>query len=1189
MASKITAKKNDDSDYEIIEGESKTALAAAGTSPWIDSATLELRHRIGRGLFGDVWLATHHQSAKDYEVAIKMLHPINKDQMRLVVDKFKDLVSKSRGMENFCILRGVSIINGRICLVMNFCEGCVGDKMARLKEGRLPLSDVLRYGVDLVKGILELHAKGFLILNLKPSNFLLSDNDKAILGDVGFPYLLHNIPLPSSDMIMRLGTPNYMAPEQWQPEVRGPVSFETDSWGFGCSIVEMLTGVQPWSGKSIDEIYNLVVIKREKLSIPNGIPPPLEKLLQGCFMYDLRSRPSITDILHVLKSLQNTEEEEFWSFWRGIDSGEIRKSSVDLGYTKWLLSKDQLQVGDTVRSRKPANLCKHENMDVPEGKVVGLERETTDSDGFALVKVHGVHDALRVHVSVLQRVTNDLASRDWVRLKYVGVADNSCSPVGIVHSINREGNVAVGFMGSPNLWRGTSSQLQIAKGYSVGQFVKIKANVFTPRFNWICKDRGVWATGRISHVLPNGCLEVEFPGVLPFGQEHGSCLADPVEVEIVDFSTCEGVVEKYQHLQDLHWAVRPLLAAMEHMASKITAKKNDDSDYKVIEGESKTASAAAGTSPWIYPTTLKLRHRIGRGPFGDVWLATHHQSTNDYEVAIKMLHPINKDQMRVVVDKLKDLVSKSQGMDNVCLLRGVSIINGRICLLMNFYEGCVGDKMARLRGGKLSLSDVLRYGVELATGILELHAKGFLILNLKPSNFLLSDNDKAILGDVGVPYLLHSIPLPSSDMIMRLGTPDYMAPEQWQPEVRGPVSFETDSWGFGCSIVEMLTGVKPWSGKSIDEMYNSVVIKREKLTIPNGIPPPLEKLLQGCFMYDLRSRPSMTDILHVLKSLQNTEEEEFWSFWRGIDSREIRKSSADLGYTEWFLSKDQLQVGDTVRSRKPANSCKHENMDVPEGKVVGLERDTTDSDGFALVKVLGVHDALRVHVSVLERVTDDLAAGDWVRLKYVGVNRCSSPVGIVHSIDREGNVAVGFIGSPTLWRGTSSQLQMAKGCSAGQFVKIRVFVVTPRFKWKRKDGGVWATGKISHVLPNGCLEVEFPGVLPFGQEHGNCLADPAEVETVDFSTCEGLVGKFQHLEDFHWVVRPLLIAVGVLTAVKLGGGLLVGKKVGRSKNTKHRDGSSRECVVCQIPSDQDRAGSDRMVSSKYKFKYWFSF
>lgn len=92
-----------------------------------------------------------------------------------------------------------------------------------------------------------------------------------------------------------------------------------------------------------------------------------------------------------------------------------------------------------------------------------------------------------------------------------------------------------------------------------------------------------------------------------------------------------------------------------------------------------------------------------------------------------------------------------------------------------------------------------------------------------------------------------------------------MAPEQWQPEVRGPISFETDSWGFGCSIVELLTGVRPWGGKSVDEISDSVVRRQEKPHIPSGLPPAIENLLLGCFEYDLRSRPLITDILNVFK------------------------------------------------------------------------------------------------------------------------------------------------------------------------------------------------------------------------------------------------------------------------------------------------------------------------------------
>lgn len=155
----------------------------------------------------------------------------------------------------------------------------------------------------MAKGILELHSKGILVLNLKPCNVLLDGIDQAMLGDVGIPSLLFGSSFLSSDMAHRLGTPNYMAPEQWEPEVRGPVSFETDSWGFGCTVVEMLTGNQPWHGCPVSEVCKLVTEKHEKPHIPSGLPSPIENILSGCFEYDLRNRPSMVDILNVFRRL----------------------------------------------------------------------------------------------------------------------------------------------------------------------------------------------------------------------------------------------------------------------------------------------------------------------------------------------------------------------------------------------------------------------------------------------------------------------------------------------------------------------------------------------------------------------------------------------------------------------------------------------------------------------------------------------------------------------------------------------------------------------------------------------------------------------------------------------------------------------------------------------------------------------
>jgi len=58
-------------------------------------------------------------------------------------------------------------------------------------------------------------------------------------------------------------------------------------------------------------------------------------------------------------------------------------------------------------------------------------------------------------------------------------------------------------------------------------------------------------------------------------------------------------------------------------------------EYELFEGDPdrlRTVKATPNqTGPWIDPSSLKLKHRIGRGPFGDVWLATHHQLGHDFE------------------------------------------------------------------------------------------------------------------------------------------------------------------------------------------------------------------------------------------------------------------------------------------------------------------------------------------------------------------------------------------------------------------------------------------------------------------------------------------------------------------------------------------------------------------------------
>lgn len=118
----------------------------------------------------------------------------------------------------------------------------------------------------------------------------------AIVGEFGIPMLFAGT-ASLSEQAVWLGSPNYMAPEQWGANVRGPVSFETDCWSFACSVLEMFTGERPWGNMTPEEIFKAVVIRHDKPIVPSELPPAVERVLNGCFEYDYRHRPAFHEIL----------------------------------------------------------------------------------------------------------------------------------------------------------------------------------------------------------------------------------------------------------------------------------------------------------------------------------------------------------------------------------------------------------------------------------------------------------------------------------------------------------------------------------------------------------------------------------------------------------------------------------------------------------------------------------------------------------------------------------------------------------------------------------------------------------------------------------------------------------------------------------------------------------------------------
>jgi len=145
---------------------------------------------------------------------------------------------------------------------------------------------------------------------LKPPNILLDDYDHCVLADFGISKFVEgsNPHMPSHVQ----GTFNYMSPEAFDPEQFGGITVRTDSWSFACTLLEMLTGDQPWKDMKMAPIC-FKVMQKEIPIIPCGLPTVLEKMLRSCFSFEPQNRPSFKEMYSVFRSnwaFKETEEQQ---------------------------------------------------------------------------------------------------------------------------------------------------------------------------------------------------------------------------------------------------------------------------------------------------------------------------------------------------------------------------------------------------------------------------------------------------------------------------------------------------------------------------------------------------------------------------------------------------------------------------------------------------------------------------------------------------------------------------------------------------------------------------------------------------------------------------------------------------------------------------------------------------------------
>jgi putative intracellular protease/amidase len=243
-------------------------------------------------------------------------------------------------------------------------------------------------------------------------------------------------------------------------------------------------------------------------------------------------------------------------------------------------------------------------------------------------------------------------------------------------------------------------------------------------------------------------------------------------------------------------------------------------------------------------------------------------------------------------------------------------------LVMEHVAGLSVDEKLR-RESPLGPEEVLRIGMEIASGLAAAHAQGLVHRDVKPANILLEEGTGRVkITDFGLARAVDDATISREGLIA--GTPEYMSPEQ----ARGfAVDQRSDLFSLGSVLYALCVGRSPFAaGGSL------AVLKRICEETPQPLrelrpemPPSLARLIAHLHAKDPAARPqSAVEVQSLLAACLRGEQVVFGKNWQ-LRRRQwlaIAGSTALAGGLVaglWCLRRPPARKG-TVAALQPAQS-----------------------------------------------------------------------------------------------------------------------------------------------------------------------------------------------------------------------------------------------------------------------------
>jgi serine/threonine protein kinase len=185
-------------------------------------------------------------------------------------------------------------------ILLEHLEGFTLHSLVR-RQGPLPLEQVLPLALHLASALHYFAAEGFIHLDVKPENIIMSAPPKLI--DLS---LVHSVQ-QAAKITYLVGTDAFMAPEQCLSGEGPPITPAADIFGLAATVHFACTGKVPFPRPPREERYTLAdrfpQIEDDPMPLPKSVPSPLREVLAQALSRDPQERPSAAEFAGSLQPL----------------------------------------------------------------------------------------------------------------------------------------------------------------------------------------------------------------------------------------------------------------------------------------------------------------------------------------------------------------------------------------------------------------------------------------------------------------------------------------------------------------------------------------------------------------------------------------------------------------------------------------------------------------------------------------------------------------------------------------------------------------------------------------------------------------------------------------------------------------------------------------------------------------------